>query len=380
MFAGIDIASERHMLARLDATGAPIGKPDRHHRGSRRLRYAARGARAPPVLIVMEATGHYWKNLFAVLTAAGHEVALAQPARRPALPGGQPRAHQDRRDRRRRPRPPRLREAARAHPAARRGRREPARARPPPRPAAPGFRRPGPPAAPPGRPRLPRVHPLRPQPRQHARHLPARRISHRAGLRPRQSAAPRQAALRRPPLRRRRAGRPARGGGQALGRPAPRPGLRAAGPPHLPGSRSLAPPPGRDRARHRGPARHPRGRQAAAQHRRHRPAVGRPHHRRRRRPGPLQERRRLRRLCRRRPGPQAVRQAVGPPRAPIARSATPPAHGPVDAGARRRPPQPLAARLLRRLRAAGKPPKLALIAAMRKLLHAVYSVIRPRRR
>jgi len=27
MFAGIDIASERHMLARLDDQGAPIGKP-----------------------------------------------------------------------------------------------------------------------------------------------------------------------------------------------------------------------------------------------------------------------------------------------------------------------------------------------------------------
>ncbi len=27
MFAGIDLASERHTLARLDATGAPIGKP-----------------------------------------------------------------------------------------------------------------------------------------------------------------------------------------------------------------------------------------------------------------------------------------------------------------------------------------------------------------
>jgi transposase len=32
-----------------------------------------------------------------------------------------------------------------------------------------------------------------------------------------------------------------------------------------------------------------------------------------------------------------------------------------------------------RLRAAGKPPKLALIAAMRKLLHAVYSVAKHRR-
>ena len=27
MFAGIDIAAERHVLARLDAEGAPIGRP-----------------------------------------------------------------------------------------------------------------------------------------------------------------------------------------------------------------------------------------------------------------------------------------------------------------------------------------------------------------
>ena len=32
-----------------------------------------------------------------------------------------------------------------------------------------------------------------------------------------------------------------------------------------------------------------------------------------------------------------------------------------------------------RLRAAGKPPKLALVAAMRKLMHAVYSVAKHRR-
>jgi transposase len=39
-----------------------------------------------PVLVAMEA-GHYWKNLFAVLTAAGHEVALLNPL--------QPRRFQD---------------------------------------------------------------------------------------------------------------------------------------------------------------------------------------------------------------------------------------------------------------------------------------------
>ena len=38
---------------------------------------------APPgeVLSALEATGHYWKNLFAVLAAAGHGVALLNPLR-----------------------------------------------------------------------------------------------------------------------------------------------------------------------------------------------------------------------------------------------------------------------------------------------------------
>jgi transposase len=79
MFAGIDIASERHVLARLDATGAPIGRPVAipEDRAGYDTLLAALGA--PPVLIAMEATGHYWKNLFAVLTAAGHDVALLNP-------------------------------------------------------------------------------------------------------------------------------------------------------------------------------------------------------------------------------------------------------------------------------------------------------------
>jgi transposase len=79
MFAGIDIASERHVLARLDGAGTAIGKPitiTENREGYDAL-LAALGP--PPVLIVMEATGHYWKNLFAVLTAAGHEVALLNP-------------------------------------------------------------------------------------------------------------------------------------------------------------------------------------------------------------------------------------------------------------------------------------------------------------
>ncbi len=79
MFAGIDIASERHVLARLDDAGAAIGKPITitEDRTGYDALLAALGP--APVLIVMEATGHYWKNLFAVLSAAGHEVALLNP-------------------------------------------------------------------------------------------------------------------------------------------------------------------------------------------------------------------------------------------------------------------------------------------------------------
>lgn len=79
MFAGIDIASERHVLARLDATGTPIGRPVAiaEDRAGYDALLAALGP--PPALIAMEATGHYWKNLFAVLTAAGHDVALLNP-------------------------------------------------------------------------------------------------------------------------------------------------------------------------------------------------------------------------------------------------------------------------------------------------------------
>jgi transposase len=79
MFAGIDIASERHVLARLEAEGKPLGRPipvTEDRAGYAKLLEALG---PPPALIALEATGHYWKNLFAVLTAAGHEVALLNP-------------------------------------------------------------------------------------------------------------------------------------------------------------------------------------------------------------------------------------------------------------------------------------------------------------
>ena len=79
MFAGIDIASERHVLARLDEAGAAIGKPIAITEDREGYDALLRALAPPPVLVVMEATGHYWKNLFAALTAAGHDVALLNP-------------------------------------------------------------------------------------------------------------------------------------------------------------------------------------------------------------------------------------------------------------------------------------------------------------
>lgn len=79
MFAGIDIASERHVMVRLDDQGLPIGKPTpitEDHEGHARLLDLLGPV---PVLVTMEATGHYWKNLFVVLTAAGHKVAVLNP-------------------------------------------------------------------------------------------------------------------------------------------------------------------------------------------------------------------------------------------------------------------------------------------------------------
>ncbi|HYR28601.1 MAG TPA: IS110 family transposase [Thermoanaerobaculia bacterium] len=79
MFAGIDIASERHVLARLDAEGKPIGRPIGIAEDQAGYAKLIEALGPPPVLIVLEATGHYWKNLYAMLTAAGHDVALLNP-------------------------------------------------------------------------------------------------------------------------------------------------------------------------------------------------------------------------------------------------------------------------------------------------------------
>jgi transposase len=81
-FAGIDIASETHVLAVVQESGDVQVKPTPFSEDA--TGYAKLfGILGPPaeVLVAMEATGHYWKNLFAALAANGYAVALLNPVR-----------------------------------------------------------------------------------------------------------------------------------------------------------------------------------------------------------------------------------------------------------------------------------------------------------
>jgi transposase len=81
-FAGVDIASETHVLAIVSADGAVEIKAAPFTEDAAGYDKALALLGTPGgVLIAMEATGHYWKNLFAVLAAAGHSVALLNPLR-----------------------------------------------------------------------------------------------------------------------------------------------------------------------------------------------------------------------------------------------------------------------------------------------------------
>lgn len=81
-FIGIDIASETHVVAVIDEGGAVLVKPTpfKEDEGGHRKLFTLLGP-APDSLVVLEATGHYWKNLFAALTADGFAIALINPLR-----------------------------------------------------------------------------------------------------------------------------------------------------------------------------------------------------------------------------------------------------------------------------------------------------------
>ena len=87
-FAGIDIASETHVVAIVNAEGGVEVKATAFTEDAAGYeKVLALLGPANEVLIAMEATGHYWKNLFAVLAAGGHSVALLNPLRTPRFAG-----------------------------------------------------------------------------------------------------------------------------------------------------------------------------------------------------------------------------------------------------------------------------------------------------
>jgi transposase len=81
-FAGVDIASEIHVVAVVDETERVLVKASaiaEDANGYDKL-FGLLGSSAD-LLVAMEATGHYWKNLFAALVARGYHVALLNALR-----------------------------------------------------------------------------------------------------------------------------------------------------------------------------------------------------------------------------------------------------------------------------------------------------------
>jgi transposase len=81
-FVGIDIAAETHVVAAVSDTRQVVLKPTSFTEdavGYQKLRELL-GA-PDDTLVAMEATGHYWQNLFAVLVDQGFTVALLNPLR-----------------------------------------------------------------------------------------------------------------------------------------------------------------------------------------------------------------------------------------------------------------------------------------------------------
>jgi transposase len=81
-FAGIDIAAETHVVAivNADSTVDIKATPFTEDAAGYQQLLGLLGP-ADATFIAMEATGHYWKNLFAVLAAAGYQIALLNPLR-----------------------------------------------------------------------------------------------------------------------------------------------------------------------------------------------------------------------------------------------------------------------------------------------------------
>ncbi len=81
-FVGIDIGAERHSVAVVDEGGVVLSKSMSFEEGATGYRRLCEVLGSPVgCLIAMQATGHYWKNLFTWLAARGFSIALLNPLR-----------------------------------------------------------------------------------------------------------------------------------------------------------------------------------------------------------------------------------------------------------------------------------------------------------
>ena len=81
-FVGIDIAAEKHVVAVVDEEGAVRVKPTAFGEDADGYSKLFEVLGEPgDTLVAVEATGHYWKNLFAALAGRGFQVALLNPVR-----------------------------------------------------------------------------------------------------------------------------------------------------------------------------------------------------------------------------------------------------------------------------------------------------------
>ena len=81
-FAGMDIAADKHVVAVIDEQKAVVVKPTTFTEDATGYAKLVE-LLGPPgeVLVAMGARGHYWRNLFAVLAAGGHAFELLNPIR-----------------------------------------------------------------------------------------------------------------------------------------------------------------------------------------------------------------------------------------------------------------------------------------------------------
>jgi transposase len=81
-YAGIDIGGERHAVAVVNDDGSLLVRSTlfgEEAAGYRRVHELLGDPN--DCLVAMEATGHYWRNLFAFLVGHGFKVALLNPLR-----------------------------------------------------------------------------------------------------------------------------------------------------------------------------------------------------------------------------------------------------------------------------------------------------------